>query len=90
MRQVRNQDWVVKHWIGQTVRNKRARWLGQVLEMECLLCGNSILTPVVTCPHNRYSLTIDQGGVRKPWCSLEDYQDATVRPTAWERILKVS
>jgi hypothetical protein len=81
---------MIRHWIGQTVRNKRMRWLGQVVAMECLVCGHPILTPVVTCPHNQYYLTIDQDGFRKPWCSVEDYQDATVRLTAWERILKVS
>lgn len=77
----------IEHWVGQRVRNVTRRWIGRVAVVECSVCAKPITDSVITCPHNAYCLTIDQGGFLKPWCRKEDYEDATVRTTVWERIL---
>jgi hypothetical protein len=79
-----------EHWIGQRVRHKTNRWVGRVAVVECTVCAEPMSKAIVTCPHNAYCLTIDQNGFLKPWCRKEDFEDATVRLTVWERILEGS
>lgn len=81
----------IGHWIGQQVRNRRKGWLGRVVAVECIVCGYSILTPHEGCgAHLRYCLTVEQCCFLKPWCRVEDYEDATVLKTAWERVLETN
>jgi hypothetical protein len=80
----------IEHWVGQRVRNKTRGWIGRVAVVECSVCAKPMSQDILTCPHNTYCLTIDQGGFLKPWCLSKDYEDATIRLTAWERILEGS
>lgn len=81
------------HWIGQRVRNKKNKWFGRVMAVECLVCGADV-NDGFACGHVKfgYCLTVGQplksGEVfLKPWCRVDDYEDATVVQTLWERIL---
>ena len=82
------------HWIGQRVRNKTNKWFGRVMAVECLVCGANV-NEGFACGHVKfgYHLTIGQlitstgEWYLKPWCRVQDYEDATERLTVWERLL---
>ncbi len=64
-------------------------WIGIVRAVECLACGRP-LTPEgrPACRHFGkdacIGLTVEQGGILKPWCMLEHYEPLYWARNVWE------
>jgi hypothetical protein len=64
--------------IGDRVRNRKYGWIGVVRAVECLACGVAYVDGQSACGHKAGGLTVEQGGVVKPWCLMENFEPEEV------------